>query len=117
MPYASKGILRHNNYRSDPNLGPGIVTIRKIPCSCHACTTILSLSWDYKIKESVNQPRNGRVYDCKYYQILDCHNILILMNSKMMEQMKNITKTLIKLFLMVFDEHYFDRYGRKIWYN
>ena len=24
-PYVSKGILRHNNYRSDPKLGPGIV--------------------------------------------------------------------------------------------
>ena len=71
---ASKGILRHNNYRSDPNLGPGIVTIRKIPCSCHACTTILSLSWDYKIKETVNQPRYGIFYDCKYSQILGCHN-------------------------------------------
>ena len=54
FPYASKGILRHNDYRSDPKLGPGIVSIRIILCSCHACTTILYLSWYYKIKEAVN---------------------------------------------------------------
>ena len=49
-PYASKGVLRNYHYRYYPKLGPGIVVIRIIPCSCHACTTILSLSWDYKIK-------------------------------------------------------------------
>ena len=43
-PYGSKGILRHNNYRSDPNLVPGIVVIRIVPCNFHSCTTLLSLS-------------------------------------------------------------------------
>ena len=27
LPYASKGILRHYHYQSDPKLGPGIVAI------------------------------------------------------------------------------------------
>ena len=48
--YASKGILRHYHYRSDPIFGLGIVAIRRISCSCHACTALLYLSWDYKIK-------------------------------------------------------------------
>ena len=82
LPNGSKGILRHYHYRSDPKLGPGIVAVRKIPCSCHACTYILSLSWDAKTKESVNQYRYGRVYNCKYSQIIVCHNNWILITFK-----------------------------------
>ena len=78
--YASKGILRHYHYWYDPKLVPGIVAIRRISCSCHACTDILSLSCDPKTKEAVNQPIYGKVYNCKYSQILGCHNNLILMN-------------------------------------
>ena len=51
FPYSSKGILRHYHYWSDPKLGLIIFSIRMIPCSFHACTAILSLFWDYKIKE------------------------------------------------------------------
>ena len=43
-PNESKEIQRHYHYRSDPKQGPGIVEIRKIPCICHACITILSIS-------------------------------------------------------------------------
>ena len=78
--YASKGIIIHYHYRSDPKLGLVIVSIRRIPCSCHYWTTILSLSWGYKIKEAVNQPRYGRFYNCKYSQILGYYNNFILMN-------------------------------------
>ena len=48
LPYAIKGILRHYHYRSDTKLGPGIFVIRRIPCSFHDCTNILSLYWDSK---------------------------------------------------------------------
>ena len=44
-PYASKGIQLHYHCRSGSKLGPGIVVIRRITCSCHACIDILSLSW------------------------------------------------------------------------
>ena len=100
-PYGSKGILRYYHYRSNPKLGSGIVAIRIIPFNCHACTTILSLSWDSKIKEAVNQPRYGRVYNFKYSQIVGCHNNWIIMIFAMMENIKNITNTFIELFLMV----------------
>ena len=73
-PYASKAILRHYHYLSDPKIGLVIFSIRRITCSFHDCTNILSLSWDPKIKEAVNQPRYGRVYHCKYFQIIGCHN-------------------------------------------
>ena len=80
-PYGSKVILRHYNFQSDPKLGPGIVVIRRIPYNCHASTTILYLSWDSKIKEAVNQPRYGIVYNWKYSQILGFHNNWIIINS------------------------------------
>ena len=74
-----KGILRHYHYRSDPKLGPGIVSVGIIPFNWHACTTIIFLSWDSKIKEAVNHPRYGRVHKCKYSQILSCRNNWIIL--------------------------------------
>ena len=82
MLYRSKLILIHYHYQSYPKLGPGIVVIRRITCSFHACTTILSLYWDSKIKETVNQTRYGKVYNCKYSQILGCHNNWTLITLK-----------------------------------
>ena len=76
--YGSKVIIKHYHYCSDPKLGPGIVAIRRIQCSCYDCKTILSLSWGSKIKVAVNQPRYGRVYNFKYSQILGCCNNCIL---------------------------------------
>ena len=79
-PYGSKGVLRHRNYRSDPKLGSCIVEIRRIPYSFHTCTIILSLSWDYTIKEKFNHTRYGRLYNCKYYLVIGSHNNWIIMN-------------------------------------
>ena len=76
--YERKGIIRHYHHWSDTKLGPGIVDIRILPCSCRACTAILSLSWYPKTKEEVNQSRYRRVYDCKYSHVLGCHNNCIL---------------------------------------
>ena len=59
-PYGKKGIIIYDNYLSDTKLGPDIVEIIRIPCSCNACTKISSLYWDSKIKEAFNQPRYGR---------------------------------------------------------
>ena len=38
-PYGSKGIRRHYHYWSDPELGLGIIEIRRITCIFHDCTT------------------------------------------------------------------------------
>ena len=62
--------------------------------------TILSISLDSKINESVNQPRYGRVYNWNYSQILSCHNNWII-NFLRTEQMKKIRNTLIELFSMI----------------
>ena len=77
-PYYRNGVLRHFHYRSDPKLGPGIVYLRIITCSCHYCITQLYLTWGSKIKSACNQPRYGVVYDCKYSQILGYHNNWII---------------------------------------
>ena len=79
-PYDRRIIIRHYHYHSDPRLGHGIFEIRKIPCSYHDCANILSLSWDSKIKKSVNHPRYGWVYNCKYFHIIACCNTWIIMN-------------------------------------
>ena len=93
--YESKGILRHYHYRSDPKLVPGGVSIRIIPCTYHACTIIFSLYWGSKIKEASNQPRYGRLYNCKYYQIIGCHNNWIIIIFLMTKQNKKVTDALI----------------------
>ena len=80
LPYISKVILKYYHYRSDPKLGPAIVSTRIILCIFHACTAILSLSWDSKIKEAVNHPIYGRFYNCGYSQILGCPNNWIIMS-------------------------------------
>ena len=79
-PYRSNGVVRHYHYSSDPKLGPGIVAPRRIPCSSYACITPLSLSWDSKINDACNNPRYGRLYDCKYPLLLGSHNKCIILN-------------------------------------
>ena len=100
-PYIRKGVLTHYHYHSDPKLGSGIVVIIRITCSYQYCTTILCLNWDLKIKESVNQPRYGRVYNCKYSQIIGCHNNWIIIIFSDDETYKIVLNTSIKQFLMV----------------
>ena len=61
LPFGIKEILRHYYYRSDPKLGPGIVSIRIIRGIFDSWTPISSLYWYSKIKEAVNQPRYVQV--------------------------------------------------------
>ena len=89
-PYRSKGIPRSYHYRSDPKVGLGIVAIIRITRSCHDSTTILSLPWYSTTKEAFNQPRYGRVYNCKHPLITDSNNNWITINFQTKEQMKYI---------------------------
>ena len=59
--YGSKGVLRHDNYHTDPKSVLGIVAIIIIICSSHDFTTKLSRSWDSKVKYAFNQPIYGRI--------------------------------------------------------
>ena len=78
-PYERKGALRYYQYSSEQKLGPSIVSIIIIPCSCHAFTKMLSLSLDSKIKETFNQPKYSILYNCNYSQIIGCRNNWIIM--------------------------------------
>ena len=40
-PRGARGLSKHYNLRFDPELGHGICEIRRIPCACFACTSML----------------------------------------------------------------------------
>ena len=73
-PCGGKGVLTHNHYRSDPNLGQGFVSIWIISISFQSCTTQLSLTWGSKIKNACNHPIHGKACDFKYFLIIRSHN-------------------------------------------
>ena len=50
FPCDRQRVLRNYTCCSDTKVGPGALAITIIPCSFHAYTNILSLSWDSKIK-------------------------------------------------------------------
>ena len=80
FPYGRKIFLRHYHCRSDPKLGPGVLSLGGIPCSLNYCTTPLSLPWNYKIKDACNNPIYERVYGCKYSMFIVYHNTWIVIN-------------------------------------
>ena len=40
-PHISRGLSKHYHLHFDPKLGHGINAIRRIPCVCVACTSML----------------------------------------------------------------------------
>ena len=43
--HGARGLSNHYHLRFYPKLGHGICTIRRIPCACVACTSILDKTW------------------------------------------------------------------------
>ena len=54
--HGERGLSKHHHLRFDPNLGHGICAIRRIPCACVACTSMLDQPWIYGI-QSTKQSR------------------------------------------------------------
>ena len=79
-PYVRKGFLRNYHYWDDPKLYQGGVDSRTIPWCCYDCTTQLYLTWDPKIKYACNNPRYGKIFNCKYSPIIRSHNNWFIMN-------------------------------------
>ena len=74
-----KGVIIYYNFRSDPKLSQGVVSVRITSWSCQSCTIQLSLPWDNKTEVAFNQPRYGRFYYCNYSLILvPCNNCIIV---------------------------------------
>ena len=63
-PYGRKGVLRHYQYRDDPNLGQVVVAVRSVLCSLHDYQIQLSIPYVAKIKYSCNKKRYERVLNC-----------------------------------------------------
>ena len=40
-PHSARGIRNHYNLSFDPKVGMGICAIRRIPCACVACKSML----------------------------------------------------------------------------
>ena len=40
-PHGARGLSNHYRLRFDPKIVHGICTIRRIPCACIACTSML----------------------------------------------------------------------------
>ena len=44
-PHGARGLGKHYHLSFDPKLGMGVCEIRRIPCACVACTSILYKPW------------------------------------------------------------------------
>ena len=64
---------KHYHLRFDPKLDMGICAIRRIPCACVACTSMLDKPWIYGIpldKKEGYKPVNK----CTYWPVLGAFN-------------------------------------------
>ena len=68
-PHGARGMGKHYRFRFNPKLGMGVCAIRRIPCVCVACTSILDKPWIYGIL-SDKQERYKPVTKCTYWLVL-----------------------------------------------
>ena len=70
--HGSRGMSKHYHLRFDPKLGMGVCEIRRIPCACVACTSILYKPWISGI--SSDKERYKPVTKCNYWPVLGDFN-------------------------------------------
>ena len=68
-PHGARGLGKHYHLRFDPTLGMVKCAIRRIPCVCVACTSMLDKAWIYDIP-SEKQERYKPVTKCTYWPVL-----------------------------------------------
>ena len=44
-PHGEIGLIKNYHFRFDPKIGNVICTVRRIPCACVACTSMLDKHW------------------------------------------------------------------------
>ena len=44
-PCGARGLIKHYHLCFDPKLGNDVCSIRRIPCACVACTSMLDKPW------------------------------------------------------------------------
>ena len=72
-PHGERGLSKNYHLRFDPNLGHDICVIRRIPCACIECTSMLDKPWISGIpsnKQTCYQP----VTNCTYWPVLGSYN-------------------------------------------
>ena len=57
-PRGARGLSNHYHLRFYPKLGRGICAIRRIPCACVACTSMLDKPYIYGIPSKKKQATN-----------------------------------------------------------
>ena len=72
-PHGARGLIKHNHLQFDTKLGHGICEIRRIPCDCVGCTSILDKPWIYGIT-STKQAHYKPVTNCTYWPVLGSYN-------------------------------------------
>ena len=65
-PHGTRGLSKHYHLRFGPKLVMGEFEIRRIPCVCVACTSMLEKPWIYGIP-SDKQERYKPVTKCTYW--------------------------------------------------
>ena len=67
--HGARGMSKHYHLRFDPKIGNNVYTIRRIPCACVTCTSILDKIWISGI-QSNKQERYKPVTKCTYWTFL-----------------------------------------------
>ena len=44
-PHGTRGLSKHYHLRFDSKLGNGVCAIRRIPCTCVGCTSMINKPW------------------------------------------------------------------------
>ena len=72
-PNGARGLSKHYRLRLYPKLGNGVCAIRRIPCACVACTSMLDKPWISGIPSDKKQ-RYKSVTNCTYWPVLGPFN-------------------------------------------
>ena len=73
-PHDARGLSKHYHLSFDPKIGMGICVIRRIPCDCVECASMLDKTWIYVIA-SDEQERYKTATKCTYWPVLGSFNI------------------------------------------
>ena len=72
-PHGARGLSNNYHFLFDPKVGNGVCAIRRIPCACVVCTSMLDKPWVYGIP-SDEQERYKNVTKCNYWPLLVSFN-------------------------------------------
>ena len=72
-PRGARGLSKHYNLRFDPKLGNGVCAIRRIPCACVECASMLDKTWISSMP-SDEQERYKPVTKCNWWPVLGSFN-------------------------------------------